>query len=63
MRTPNLADIEDLIDQAEALIDAATIRHYDRQADETFVECRLCGAWEAHKTDCPLPALAAWLAS
>lgn len=52
---------QDAIAEAvEALLDVATERHYERVAEETFIQCHLCGEWEDHQPHCPVPALTAW---
>lgn len=27
---------------------------------ETFMECRICGEWDGHTDDCPIPAVLRW---
>jgi hypothetical protein len=53
----------ELVDAVEALLDVALSRHTDRTADETFIECHVCGGWEKHKDGCFVPAVQAWQAA
>lgn len=43
------------------LVDSAIVRHSN--TEETFVECLVCGDWEGHTDDCPVPALERWMNS
>jgi hypothetical protein len=49
-----------LIDLIERVIDCGGNRHSN--GDETFIECLVCGEWEGHTDDCPIPALDRWMA-
>lgn len=56
-----VAETEDVVAAGVvALLDVAVVPH--SSADETFLECKLCGEWEGHEEGCPVPALEAWLA-
>lgn len=50
-----------IVGVAEHLLDIATELHFDNQTEETFSECRLCGEWEGHTDQCPIPALKQWM--
>lgn len=50
-----------IADAAQALIDVATRTHHDRQADESFTECLICGEWDGHAERCPIPLIYQWL--
>lgn len=52
-----------LVELLNAIADEATSRHHDHQSDETLVECHVCGEWEGHTDECPIPAIQKWLAS
>jgi hypothetical protein len=43
----------------EHLLDVVT-RHHTYTDGETFVECELCGGWDDHADDCPVPVLLTW---
>jgi len=43
----------------EALEDAIQ-NHHDSQSGETFQECMLCGEWDSHIKECPIPAIELW---
>lgn len=58
LRGPPLPPLNDLLADLE---DEATIRHYDPQADEWQLDCRLCGQRDGHTDLCPLPAISRWL--
>jgi RNA 3'-terminal phosphate cyclase len=47
-----------VVDAVEALLDVATARHSN--GDETFIECKVCGAWEDHTAECFVPAIEKW---
>jgi hypothetical protein len=51
---------EEVINAVEQLVDVAIVRHAIPNADETLTECCLCGDWEGHTDDCPMPAVLAW---
>jgi hypothetical protein len=51
---------DDVLDAIQALCDTATVLHSVRDSDEVFIECRVCGGWEEHEHDCPMPAIHAW---
>lgn len=62
MTEPNTAPYEapeELIDLVNHLVDLAIVPHSN--GDETFQECRLCGRWEEHADECPVPALERWM--
>lgn len=46
-----------LIDTLNGLLDDAIRRHTERSTEETFEECILCGEWEGHTDQCPIPAI------
>lgn len=48
---------DDVIEALEGLMDVALIKHFDPKADETFIECKVCGGWEEHADDCPMPLI------
>ena len=43
------------------LLDVAITGRYDPMADETFLYCHVCGEWEGHEEECPVPLLERWL--
>lgn len=45
----------------DQLLGWVLVRHHDTQSEETFVECKLCGEWEDHRSLCPVPALQAFM--
>jgi hypothetical protein len=51
---------------AQTLLDVALVRLYDRNSEESFEECQLCGDVvcgdvDSHTDDCPIPALKKWM--
>lgn len=52
-----------LIDLVNQTVDEAIQKRHDRTSGESFVFCGLCGEWEDHTPDCPIPWLDSWLAS
>ena len=52
---------QDLVNLIDELVGQALVRHYDPKADESLTECRVCGGWEEHTADCPIPACEKWL--
>ena len=53
---------QELIDLVDRLREESIVRHSTGGEDpETFTECRLCGGWEDHADDCPIPAIERWL--
>ncbi len=55
-------ETSELVDSIVAVMDLAVLPHHDHSAGETFLECKLCGEWEGHEDDCPIPMLERWLA-
>jgi hypothetical protein len=51
---------QDVLDAVESLMDTAIRRHHDTRSDEILTECRVCGLWEEHEVDCPVPAIEKW---
>lgn len=58
---PATVENTELVDSVTAVLDIAIVPHYDRQADETFIQCKLCNEWEGHTDACPVPSLELWL--
>lgn len=54
---------QEVCSAVEMLLDIGLKHHHDRNADETFTECRLCGMWEEHSETCPIPVLKRWIES
>lgn len=50
----------DLACAVEHFLDLA-ISRYATDDGETFTECHVCGGWEEHRDDCPVPPLERWL--
>ena len=50
--------IVELLNEVEELV---LVRHPDPWGSDSVTECRLCGDWEGHRKDCPMPALRKWL--
>ena len=49
----------EVVNAVESLLDVSLERHSD--GEETFIACHLCGSWEGHEDECPVPALLRWL--
>ena len=49
----------EVVHAVEMLLDVSQERHSNDE--ETFVACHLCGSWEGHEDECPVPALLDWL--
>lgn len=49
------AQPDEVVNVLQELIDVGVRRHVDATADETFTECLVCGEWEGHLDDCPMP--------
>ena len=52
---------DDAAEAVQTLLLIARERIYDRNKDEVFYECQLCGDVDGHTDDCPIPALKAWM--
>lgn len=50
---------ENVVEAVDALMDVATRTETNRDG-ETFTECKMCGEWEGHHDDCPMPAIVKW---
>ncbi len=50
-----------VIELMNLLADNAIVRHSND--DETFLECLVCGEWDGHADECPMPAIERWLKS
>lgn len=50
----------EVIDAVQSLLDTVLVSHHDRQSEETFIECLMCGEWDSHIDDCCIPAVLAW---
>ena len=50
-----------LNEQLEEFLDNSQAKRRDSFSEETFTECMLCGEWEGHKDNCPVPAIEKWL--
>ena len=51
----------DVTEAAENFVDSAVRHHLDQTSGEVLTECRLCGLWEEHEPDCPVPVVDRWL--
>lgn len=54
---------DQIIDLVDQLVNAAQTGYHDRQSDETMAFCVMCGEWEGHTDDCPIPKLKEWMNS
>ena len=52
---------DDAAEAVQTLLLIARERLYDRNADEVFYECQLCGDVDGHTDDCPIPAVQRWM--
>lgn len=59
MATPKHEPPAVVVEIVNLLVDNAIVSHSN--GDETFHECLVCGDWEGHTDDCPMPALERWL--
>jgi len=59
--TPFEPDAE-VLEAINAFADLA-IRRQTWHTEETFEECRVCGEWDSHTDDCPMPAIVKWIHS
>ncbi len=46
---------------AELWLETALEGHCDPCSEESFVQCHVCGGWDGHDEDCPVPGLETWL--
>jgi hypothetical protein len=49
--------INGLLDE---VIEEAIQYHRDPTSGETFPECMLCGEWDDHLKECPIPRIETW---
>jgi len=54
-------DNEYLVDLLARVDDEGTSHHQDSTSGETFQECLLCGEWDGHTPECPMPAIDKYL--
>ena len=52
---------QELTDMLDSFLSEVVQTHYDSQSEDTFVECKLCGEWEGHTEDCPVPAIETYM--
>jgi len=53
---PVRVEIQDRLIEA---LDLSLRRHSNDE--ETFIECVLCGKWEEHTDECPMPKIQEWM--
>jgi hypothetical protein len=49
-----------VIEAVAELLDTVTNGTYHESTDEVFTQCLMCGEWEGHADECPVPALKKW---
>jgi len=52
---------DELLGMLEKVAEDATIHHHDSQSGESFRECVVCGEWDGHEKECPMPAIELWI--
>jgi hypothetical protein len=55
----NLQD--ELLDTMQKIVEDAVIYHNDSESGESFRECVVCGDWDEHHKNCPVPAIELWI--
>jgi hypothetical protein len=54
---------QSLIEAIDSVVSDAISKSTTADDEETFTLCRLCGEWEGHTDDCPIPWMDSWLSN